>query len=152
MLANALEALQAVEGLDLVVRSSVYETCPVGVTDQPDFLNMVAQFRCALTPAQLLEAIQTVERDLKRVRTVRWGPRTIDVDILLLGEERIATERLTVPHPELTNRQFVLIPLAEIDPTLPLPGGQTAGELAEPSCDGVRRLGSLDEVLGREKQ
>ncbi|MFW6438031.1 MAG: 2-amino-4-hydroxy-6-hydroxymethyldihydropteridine diphosphokinase [Armatimonadota bacterium] len=151
MLAGALEALAETEGLELVEASSVYETEPVGVTEQPAFLNMVARFRCRLTPEALLDALQTVERKLKRIRTRRWGPRTIDVDLLLLGDLTIETERLTVPHPEMTKRQFVLVPLAELAPDLPLPGGQTAAEMAEPESDAVQRLGTLEDVLRREK-
>lgn len=151
MLAAAIDALQAQEGLELLATSSVYETDPVGVTDQPAFLNMVARFSCRLSPMKLLEAVQAIERRLKRVRTIRWGPRTIDVDVLLLGEERVATEDLTVPHPELTKRQFVLVPLAQVAPELSLPGGRTAGELADPGSQAVRVLGTLDEVLRRER-
>jgi len=157
MLAEALAALQAQDGLELGAASSVYETDPVGVTEQPAFLNMVARFRCTLTPAGLLEAVRSVEAKRGRVRTMRWGPRTIDVDVLLIGGLRVQTDELTVPHPELTRRQFVLIPLAEIDPGLPLPGpgtagARTAGELAEPGGQAVRRLGTLDELLRREKR
>ena len=151
MLSDALAALNAQQGLDLLATSSVYETDPVGVTDQPAFLNMVAHFRCGLTPEELLDALQTVERDLKRIRTRRWGPRTIDVDVLLLGDLSIKTERLTVPHPEMTKRQFVLVPLAELAPDLRLPGGHTARELAEPGIKSVRRLGTPAEVLRRER-
>lgn len=151
MLAAALDALEECAGLDLVAASSVYETDPVGVTEQPAFLNMVAHFRCALEPRALLDAIQAAESELKRIRTHRWGPRTIDIDVLLLGDLHIRTERLTVPHPEMTNRQFVLVPLAELAPDLPLPGGCTVSEMAEPESDAVRRLGTLDEVLGRER-
>jgi 2-amino-4-hydroxy-6-hydroxymethyldihydropteridine diphosphokinase len=151
MLAGALDALAETEGLESVDASSVYETEPVGVTDQPAFLNMVARFRCSLSPEELLAAVQAVESKLRRIRTRRWGPRTIDVDILLLGDLAVETERLTVPHPELTNRQFVLVPLAELAPDLSLPGGSTAGELAEPGSEAVQRLGTLDEVLARER-
>lgn len=150
MLAKALDALKAQEGLELLATSSVYETDPVGVTDQPEFLNMVARFRCALTPEELLLAMHAVEKQLGRVRVKRWGPRTIDIDLLLLGELQIATDELTVPHPEMTRRQFVLIPLAEVAPDLPLPGGRTAAEIADASTGTVRRIGALDEVLQRE--
>lgn len=151
MIAAALDALGATAGLELIATSSVYETEPVGVTDQPDFLNVVARFDCALGPEALLDAIQGVEKRLKRTRTKRWGPRTIDIDLLLLGDLRVETERLTVPHPELTNRQFVLVPLAELAPEILLPGGRTAAELATPGIDAVRRLGALDELLRRER-
>lgn len=151
MLMSALEALQACDGLELVAASSAYETDPVGVTDQPAFLNMVARFRCALTPRELLEAVRAVEAELGRVRTKRWGPRTIDVDVLLLGDLHIETERLTVPHPEMMKRQFVLVPLAELAPNLTMPGGRTAGELADPGDRAIRRLGALEDVLRRER-
>ncbi len=152
MLAEALSALEAHEGLELGAASSVYETDPVGVTDQPAFLNMVARFRCTLTPPGLLEAVRAVEAKLGRVRTMRWGPRTIDVDVLLIGGLRVQTDELTVPHPELTRRQFVLVPLAEIAPELSLPDGRTAAELADPGGEAVRRLGTLDELLRRERR
>jgi 2-amino-4-hydroxy-6-hydroxymethyldihydropteridine diphosphokinase len=150
-LARAVDALEATAGLELVAASSVYETEPVGVTDQPAFLNMVAQFECHLTPQELLEALQEIERQLKRIRTERWGPRTIDVDVLLLDDVEIETERLTVPHPEMMNRQFVLVPLAELAPDLRLPDGRPAREAAEPTTEGVRRLGALADVVRREK-
>ncbi len=150
MLARALDALAAQEGLELLATSSVYETDPVGVTDQPEFLNMVARFRCTLSPEGLLHAMRVVERQLGRVRVRRWGPRTIDIDLLLLGELEIATAELTVPHPELTKRQFVLVPLAEIAPALPLPGGHSAAEMADMNSGAVRRIGALEEVLRRE--
>src|SRR5690554_4990532 len=91
MLAEAIGALSERPGLELLAKSSVYETDPVGVTDQPTFLNMVARFRCAMAPEELLETVREVERGLKRIRTTRWGPRTIDVDVLLLGALRIET-------------------------------------------------------------
>jgi 2-amino-4-hydroxy-6-hydroxymethyldihydropteridine diphosphokinase len=149
-LADALAALAATQGLTLATVSSVYETEPVGVTDQPRFLNLVARFDCRLSAAELLAAARKVERQLGRVRARRWGPRVIDVDILLLGHERIDTRELTVPHPEMTRRQFVLAPLAEIAPQVALPGGRTAGELSGGESPAVRRLGTLAEVLARE--
>lgn len=149
-LARALRLLDDTEGLTLREQSSVYDTAPVGMTDQPRFLNMVARFDCVLTPDELLDAVHAVERRLRRVRGKRFGPRTIDVDVLLLGGMHIDTERLTIPHLRLTARQFVLVPLAEVAPDLPLPGGRTAGELAQPGSSNVRRLGTLDEVLARE--
>jgi len=149
-LADALALLDATDGLAPAAASSVYETEPVGVTEQPRFLNLVARLDCRLSPEELLAAVQQVERRLKRVRTRRWGPRTIDVDILLIGDERIETPALTVPHPEMTRRQFVLVPLAEIAPEVALPGGRTAGELSAGESAAVRRLGTLAEVVARE--
>ncbi|MEA3401409.1 MAG: 2-amino-4-hydroxy-6-hydroxymethyldihydropteridine diphosphokinase [Armatimonadota bacterium] len=150
-LAAALELLDEVEGLALHETSSVYETAPVGVTEQPTFLNMVAHFGCTLSPLALLDAALSVERRLGRIREARWGPRTIDIDVLLLGEMRVDTRRLRIPHPELTRRQFVLVPLAEIAPDVVLPGGATAQELSAGESGEVRRLGSLVEVMAREQ-
>lgn len=97
-------------------RSSIYETAPVGFTDQADFLNMVIQMETDLSPLQLLDFCQNVEKELGRKRTFRFGPRTIDLDILLYNNENIDGERLIVPHPRMHERAFVLIPLHEIAP------------------------------------
>ncbi len=146
----ALAMLDAGAGLALRAVSSVYETEPVGVLDQPKFLNLVARFDCRLSPEELLEAAQEIEMRLGRVRAERWGPRSIDIDILLLGDLRVCRPRLIVPHPQLTRRQFVLVPLAEISPDVRLPGGRTAAELSEGESAAVRRLGALAEAVARE--
>ncbi len=109
--------------------SSLYQSDPWGMTDQPPFLNAVARGETALTPIALLDAIQEIEHDLGRVRGKRWGPRAIDIDILLYGSEQIAEPRLTVPHPYLTQRSFVLRPLADLAAGLTLPDGSLVGEL-----------------------
>jgi len=145
-LAEALQLLDATLGMTLRAVSSVYETAPVGVTDQPAFLNLVARFECRLSPEELLAVAQEIERRLGRVRGRRWGPRAIDIDLLLLGDETVDQPRLTIPHPELTRRQFVLVPLAEIAPELVLPGGRAAAELSAGESDTVRRLGALAEL------
>ncbi len=107
--------------------SSVYETAPVGVTAQPDFLNAVAQVQTTLSPRALLDALLNLENKMGRVRTLRWGPRVIDLDLLIYGGAHIAEPELEVPHPRLRERAFVLGPLAEIAPNLALPpDGQTA--------------------------
>jgi 2-amino-4-hydroxy-6-hydroxymethyldihydropteridine diphosphokinase len=105
--------------------SSVYETAPQGeVLDQPDFLNAALRIRTALGPVELLEAAKRVERDLGReAGGVRHGPRPIDVDVLLLGDLEYSSDRLTLPHREVTRRRFVLEPLLELDPGLALPDG-----------------------------
>ena len=149
-LARAVDLLAHAEGVEALDASSVYETAPVGITDQPPFLNMVVRIRSALSPEALLELAQETEQRLGRVRTVRWGPRTLDIDILLIGDLRGETDALTGPHPELQKRQFVLVPLAELAPDLPLPGGRTAGELSAGESDDVHRIGSLAEVSPRE--
>jgi 2-amino-4-hydroxy-6-hydroxymethyldihydropteridine diphosphokinase len=109
-----------------VAASSVYETAPQGeVSDQPDFLNACLTIETSLEPERLLAACKEIERELGRsVQGVRHGPRPIDVDLLLLGDIELASERLTLPHPEVTSRRFVLEPLLELDPQLRLPDGR----------------------------
>jgi 2-amino-4-hydroxy-6-hydroxymethyldihydropteridine diphosphokinase len=104
--------------------SSVYETEPVGqVLDQPPFLNAALEVATALDPEELLDACKAVERELGRTAGPRHGPRPIDVDVLLLGDERYTSDRLTLPHVEVTARRFVLVPLLELEPALTTPGG-----------------------------
>ena len=105
-------------GFEIKRRSSLYLTEPVGGPPQDWYLNMVAEGACALPPEELLAACLDIERGLGRTREVRWGPRTIDIDLLLYGNERRATAALALPHPRLQERQFVLVPLAEIAPRL----------------------------------
>ncbi len=118
MIRLALEALSRLPGTHLVKASSLYDTEPVGEVDQPNFLNAVAQLDTELTARQLLWNLLLIEKRLGRVRTQRWGPRTIDLDLLLHGSLVLDEPELTVPHPELTARSFVLVPLVELDPLL----------------------------------
>ena len=118
MIRLALEALSRLPGTRLVKASSLYDTEPVGEVDQPNFLNAVAQLDTELTARQLLWNLLLIEKRLGRVRTQRWGPRTIDLDLLLFGSLVLDEPELTVPHPELTARSFVLVPLVELDPVL----------------------------------
>ncbi|MGY4691856.1 2-amino-4-hydroxy-6-hydroxymethyldihydropteridine diphosphokinase [Salibacterium sp. K-3] len=113
-LREAVRTLEQKESLEVTQLSSIYETAPVGVTDQPPFLNMVLSLRTGRSPVELLEITQFVEQRLDRVRHKRWGPRTIDLDILLFNDENIKMNELTVPHPRMHERAFVLIPLCEI--------------------------------------
>ena len=106
------------QGLELIDCSGVYETEPVGYEDQPDFYNMVVHIGTALKPLELLKVCQQAEKAYRRERTVRWGPRTLDVDILLYDELILDTEELTLPHPRMGERAFVLGPLGEIEPAL----------------------------------
>ena len=133
--ANVKEALRKLDELptiNLVRVSSLYETAPVGLTDQPEFLNLVAAVRTSLAPPALLDALLNIENQMGRVRTERWGPRVIDLDLLLYGSEQVDLPQLTVPHPRLRERAFVLVPLAEIAPELRLPeDGKRAADLAE---------------------
>ena len=108
--------------IELESCSSIYETDPVGYVDQERFLNMVISIRTALSPFELLKVCQEIEQKLGRKRLVKWGPRSIDLDILLYNQENIETEQLTVPHPRMLERAFVLIPLLEIDDKVQIPG------------------------------
>lgn len=146
-LARALELLQQDPGVTLRELSSVYETEPVGVTDQPRFFNMVVRLCCHLSPHQLLALCKDIERRMGRPDTERWGPRNIDLDVLLFDDLTISEERFTLPHPLLTQRQFVLIPLHEIAPDLVLPDGTRLSDLVAPSPD-VVRLGRLEDLTG----
>jgi 2-amino-4-hydroxy-6-hydroxymethyldihydropteridine diphosphokinase len=120
-------------GVAVLRSSSTYDTEPVGlVLDQPDFLNACIEVETSHRPAELLEACKAVEREVGRQPGgVRHGPRVVDVDVLLLGDLEWSSERLTLPHPEVRSRRFVLVPLLELDPELRLPGGdRLAGSLA----------------------
>ena len=112
----ALDDLERVPSTRLERVSSLYDTEPVGEVDQPSFLNAVAQVDTELTPGQLLWNLQLIERRLGRTPGRRWGPRTMDLDLLLFGDQVIDQPDLKVPHPEMTRRGFVLVPLLEIDP------------------------------------
>ena len=127
--------------LDDVRVSALYESAAWGVTDQPAFLNAVVRGRTSLAPLDLLDATQDIERALGRVRDQRWGPRLIDIDILLYGAERIDEPRLVVPHPYLNQRGFVLRPLADLAAGLTLPDGSLVGELLTTvSQDNLRQI------------
>jgi 2-amino-4-hydroxy-6-hydroxymethyldihydropteridine diphosphokinase len=114
----ALDDLARLPASRLVRASSLYDSEPVGDQDQPNFLNAVAELETELTARQLLWNLLLIERRLGRTRTRRWGPRTIDLDLLLYGPLVIDEPDLQVPHPELTRRSFVLVPLVELDPLL----------------------------------
>jgi 2-amino-4-hydroxy-6-hydroxymethyldihydropteridine diphosphokinase len=141
----ARDALAA-HGIEVLATSSVYQTAPVGeLLDQPDFLNACLRVRTALGPEELLDAAKAVERELGREPGgMRHGPRPIDVDVLLLGDLEFRSERLSLPHSEVTNRRFVLEPLLELDPELALPDGTRLAPLLGAVHDQrVRRAGSL---------
>ena len=113
-LESAIKILDNVEGVQVSQISSVYETEPVGYVDQPNFLNLCVEVKTELTPQQLLQQCFYTEQQLHRVRDIRWGPRTLDVDILLYEDEIIEEENLIVPHPRMRERAFVLTPLSDI--------------------------------------
>ena len=138
-----------VHGAQAIASSSVYETEPVGeVPDQPAFLNACLRIETALGPEALLDACKGVERALGReAGGLRHGPRPVDVDVLLLGTEAYASERLEIPHRELARRRFVLVPLLELDPGLALPDGTSLRAALEAlSGQDVRRAGPPLEV------
>ena len=143
-LQEAVAALPA-HGVEVVASSSVYETEPVGlVIEQREFFNACLRVRTDHDPEALLDACKAVERELGRpVGGQRHGPRPIDVDVLMLGERTYSSPRLTLPHPEVRSRRFVLVPLLELDPELRLPGGaRLADELAGlPEGQAVRLAG-----------
>ena len=120
-------AIAAVQGV--VAVSELRETDPVGVTEQPTFLNGAIAVETELSPRELLQSLLAVERELGRERGERWGPRTIDLDLLLYGTETVDEPGLTVPHPHLHERRFALEPLAELDPELVVPGRGRVDEL-----------------------
>jgi 2-amino-4-hydroxy-6-hydroxymethyldihydropteridine diphosphokinase len=144
--ANLREACRRLEagGVHLERCSSIYETEPWGVADQPLYLNAVCRGRTELSPQRLLELAKRIEGELGRVPTVRYGPRAIDIDILLYDGLAYTSPELTIPHPRLAERAFVLAPLAEIAPDLVVPGlERTVRELLQAlgETSGVRRLG-----------
>lgn len=114
LIKEAVEALKKSSGIYELVASSLYETEPVGYLDQPRFVNCVVRAKTTLSAEELLKLCQKIEHEFNRVRTIRWGPRTLDVDILLYGQERISTSELEIPHPRMNERAFVLVPLDEI--------------------------------------
>ena len=128
----AVAALKALEDVEFVCVSHDYASKPMGPQDQPDYVNAVACVKTALMPEQLLDLTQAIELEHGRVRKEqRWGPRTLDIDILLFGNDVIETPRLTVPHYGLTEREFVVYPLFEIAPTLVLPNNQSLADITK---------------------
>ena len=142
----AIAALRG-HGVEVEAVSSLYETEPVGeVLDQPDFLNAAARIRTGLGPEGLLDLCKAIEVEQGRMLGgQRHGPRPLDVDLLLVGDLELKTERLTLPHPEVTSRRFVLEPLLELDPQLALPDGTALSDALERLGPGqrVERMGSL---------
>ncbi|WP_186387604.1 2-amino-4-hydroxy-6-hydroxymethyldihydropteridine diphosphokinase [Stappia sp. TSB10P1A] len=131
----ALAALAATPGIVVVARSSDYRTPPWGPVPQDDYRNACVVIETRLSPRALLDRCLEIERGLGRVRDVRWGPRVIDIDVLIYGNTRIEEDGLTIPHPRMGERAFVLVPLAEIWPDAPLGDGRTARQ-ALATCPG----------------
>lgn len=139
--ARAFEALASLPQTRLVARSRRYLTPPFGPVAQQPFVNAVAGLLTQLAPLALLHELRRIETEHGRVRTVRWGPRTLDLDLLVHGRERLATDELTVPHPGIAERAFVLYPLADIAPELDIPGvGRVADLRVRVGGEGIESL------------
>lgn len=143
-IAHACAALDALPGTQLVARSHDYRSAPVGVTGQPDFINAVARVDTALAASDLLAALLQIESDVGRTRDYHMSPRTLDLDLLLYGQQRIDAPHLHVPHPRMQLRAFVLKPLAELAPDLHIPdAGTVADLLAGVSDQAIARLDGI---------
>jgi 2-amino-4-hydroxy-6-hydroxymethyldihydropteridine diphosphokinase len=121
-LQRAFAALDKLPGTRLIARSSLYRSAPLGLLDQPDFVNAVAKVATSMTPQELLQALLHIEHQHGRERTFRNAPRTLDLDVLLYDEARLHEHGLTIPHPQMHRRAFVLQPLLEIAPDICIPG------------------------------
>ena len=137
------EAAAALGGLGTVVAASpVYETDPVGLKEQPAFLNAVVELDTTLEPMPLLDALQAIEADSGRERGIRFGPRTLDLDLIWYDGRRLESDRLTLPHPRAHEREFVVRPLADIAPGIDLGGETVAARLERLEPQGVRATGT----------
>jgi 2-amino-4-hydroxy-6-hydroxymethyldihydropteridine diphosphokinase len=144
-LQGAVDALAATPGLDVVAVSPVYETAPVGGPEQPDYLNAVLAADSDLPGAAILDRAHAIEAAFARVRDQRWGPRTLDVDVIVYGGDISDDPGLTLPHPRAHERAFVLAPWHDIDSGAVIPGrGRVADLLAASGRDGVRRASGLE--------
>jgi 2-amino-4-hydroxy-6-hydroxymethyldihydropteridine diphosphokinase len=130
----ALRELDRIPDSRLVARSSLYRTAPVGYAEQPDFTNAVAALETSLAPEKLLDELQSIETAHGRQRSFPNAPRSLDLDLLLYGQSELKTERLTVPHPRMSERAFVLRPLLELAEDISIPGKGTARDLLQ-QCD-----------------
>jgi 2-amino-4-hydroxy-6-hydroxymethyldihydropteridine diphosphokinase len=150
-LRQAIRTLHARDGIRVIAVSPIYETDPVGYVDQEAFFNMACAVETELPPESLLREVLAVEQELGRVRTIRWGPRTIDIDVLLYGDIRFSGADLQIPHPAMTERAFVLVPLRDIWEGGSLPVfNRTIEYFLEQTEDyeGVRKWGTLDWATG----
>ncbi|WP_419960544.1 2-amino-4-hydroxy-6-hydroxymethyldihydropteridine diphosphokinase [Psychrobacillus sp. BM2] len=146
-LQQAVRLLQQVERMNVVNVSSVYETDPVGYEDQAAFLNMVVEIKTSLTPHEILKKCNEIEAQLGRTREIHWGPRTVDLDILLYNEENMKTQDLIIPHPRMMERGFVLIPLVELQVNLVDPQSkQLIADVAHVQKEGVHLWKRFDGV------
>jgi len=146
---RAIQALNGLPGSSVQAVSSLYRSAPMGPQDQPDYVNAVVQLATGLLPEELLDQLQRVEQVHGRERGQHWGPRTLDLDILLYDDDVIETERLQIPHPGLALRNFVLCPLVEIDDRIEVPGLGNVKALLE-QCPGgdLERLDATALLAG----
>ncbi len=145
----ACQRLQHVDGIRLARVSSLYRSRPWGETNQPDFYNAVVEVETLLPPRELLAAVKSIERELGRTPTYRWGPRVIDVDILLYGSLSVNDSDLVIPHRHLLERPFAYVPLLEIHPNATLPDGRRVAlsvPLIHSSVDGLEKIGTIEVV------
>ncbi len=144
-MATALQAIDADPQSSVIRVSSLYRTPPWGKIDQPDFLNAAAEIRTIREPRDFLQLCLQTERELKRVRAERWGPRAIDIDILLFNDFIVKEEGLEIPHPRIAERAFVLVPLAEIAPDIKIADITARAALKMIDVSGIERLpGAVD--------
>lgn len=143
MLRAAISALAATPGVRVTAISSLYETPPWGPVPQGPYLNACIELDTTLSAREVLDLSLRIERDHGRERAIRWGPRTLDIDVLLYGDAAIDEEGLIVPHPRMTERAFVLVPLAEIAPGLTVVGREISDILAGVETDEIRKVGTL---------
>jgi 2-amino-4-hydroxy-6-hydroxymethyldihydropteridine diphosphokinase len=149
-LQKALDAIGLLPSTTVIQSSSVYETSPVGNHDQPRFLNAVIELSTSLLPGELLKRLQRIEKDLGRTKTVHWGPRTIDLDILLYDDRVIISKGLTIPHPRLEERRFVLVPLVELDPAVVHPVEHKRMDEILAGCSSVEDVAKYPVALLRK--
>jgi 2-amino-4-hydroxy-6-hydroxymethyldihydropteridine diphosphokinase len=142
----ALDLLVASGEVTIQAISSLYETAPMEIADQPAFLNTVAAIRTPLSPCALLRLLKETERTVGRVERVRFGPREVDLDILLYGDQALVSDDLTIPHPRLATRAFALVPLHELAPGLVLPTGEPVASLIPTAL----AVGAVERVQGPE--
>jgi len=137
----AIQSLGKIQSTRTISISSLYKSKPLGPQNQDDYINAVVQIETDLEPLALLDNLQAIENEHGRVRNEHWGPRTLDLDILMFGEEIMQNDRLSIPHPEMLNRSFVLVPLAEINADCTIPGkGLIRDLLTDIEQDGLEIL------------
>lgn len=146
---NLIEAISLLTKAPLKITaiSSIYETEPWGYEEQSDFLNLCLELETKLAPQELLEECQRIEDEMGRIRDKKWGPRIIDIDILVYDNREVETAQLTIPHPRIEERAFVLVPLQELNPSLKIRGKRITAYVKEISTEGIRDYDTKIEEL-----